>query len=230
MSKSENDKKKKDIEDMKKRIPELKKLAFENYYRVLLKQWLIPIGFVVIGSFIGLLVAPFVPLPSLSPKASDIQDIAKTVIAPSITTSGLFVTFVPVVSFFYIRELKEEQKEAMESLQEEKRRFTEEEDLKTVNSVYDLVHTFWYNLRIGVLKYVRTYLIVAIFTLFSITYLYIILSLVSAALFIVTDICLLVIILSGVLPIIKVALLKPARILVRYVISQEIVEKIEYED
>ena len=230
MSESENDKKKKDIEDMKKRIPKLKKLAFENYYRVLLKQWLIPIGFVVIGSFIGLVVAPFVPLPSLSSTPSDIQNIAETVIAPSITMCGLFITFVPVISFFYIQELKEEQKEAIESLQEEKKRFSEEEDLRIVNSVYDLVHTFWYNLRIGILKYVRTYLIVAIFTLFFIAYLYIILSLVSAALFIVTDICLLVIILSGVFPIIKVALLKPARILVRHVISQEIVEKIEYED
>lgn len=234
MSQNENEKKKKDIEEMRKRMPELKRLAFENFYWLLLKQWLIAIATVVIsavvGVFLGVVLSHFVQLPISPLSASDIHDLARTIIAPSITTYGFFITSVPVISFFYIQEIKEERKETMEFLEKKKKRFTEKEDLKIVNSVYGLYDTFWYNLRIGVLKYVRTYLAVGIITLFLVTYLYLMLSFAYEGLFIVIDICLLVIILSGIFPIIISALSRPPRILVRYVISQEFVEKIEYED
>jgi hypothetical protein len=231
LSNNENKKKKKDIEEMKNRMPELKRLAFSNYYWALLKQWLTAIGFIIAGVSLGVVlsfIAP--PLPNLPLSSSNIQDIAKTIIAPSITTYGFFLTSVPVISFFYIQEIKEEQKQVMASLLEEKKRFTDEEDLKIVNSAYTYSDTFWYNLRIGVLKYVRTYLIVGVSALFSLTYLYFLLSLVNAALFILIDISLMVIILTGIVPIVNVALSKPARKLVRYVISREIVERIELED
>jgi len=96
-----------------------------------------------------------------------------------------------------------------------------------IDSAYDLSYTFWHNVRSGVLRYVRTYLVVSILSLFVLLYLFVV---ASSALFLLADLCLLLFILTGVFPIIDVALYKPALKLVRYIIPERIIEKIEYED
>lgn len=219
---------KKKIEDMKGTISELKKFAFKNYHWFLLKKWLLIVGGLLIGLFVGLVVSYFVPTPSSAHfPQSKIDDIAKSVISPSITMNGLFVAFVPVISFFYIAEIKEIQKRSEEDLLEDKKQFTEAEDLKVVDSALNLVRAFWHNYRTGVLKYTRTYLIVSLVSLFSLLFLYVALD---SGLFITIDIFLLISILCGIFPIISTALDRPTLKLKTHVIPARVEQTIEYEE
>lgn len=165
-------KRKKTIEDIRKRIPELKEMAFKSYYRVLLKKWLLSVAGIFVGVVIGSVLVYVVPIPSLPYAPSTIDDLAKSIIGPSVTVNVLCVTFVPVISFFYSAEIKETQREAEMEIKEIREEFTETEDLKVVNSAYDLVNAFWYNFRIGVLKYTRIYLISSLCSLFVLLVLY----------------------------------------------------------
>jgi len=173
LSEKKADEKKKEIEEMKKKIPELEELAFKNYHWVLLKAWLLFIILIPIGVILGIAVFNFFPVDISPLEPSKIEEIAKTLVAPSITMNGLFIAFVPVISFFYIEEIKEKQKDVKEELQEEKKRFKENEDLKTIYYVYDLAFTGWHNVRSGVLKYTRTYLSVSILSLFYLVIFYV---------------------------------------------------------
>ena len=211
---------------MKKEIPELEEIAFKNYHRALLKKWLLLITLIPIGVILGIVVFHFISVHVSPLEPSKIEEIAKTLVAPSVTVNGLFIAFVPVISFFYIEEIKEKQKDVKEELQEEKKRFKENEDLKTIDYVYGLASTLWHNIRSGVLKYTRTYLSVSILSLFYLVIFYVVLS---PTIFILADVCLLVIILTGVFPIIDIALYKPALKLATYVIPEKIVKEIEYE-
>lgn len=227
MSEKKADEKKKEIEEMKKKIPELEEIAFKNYHWVLLKAWLLFIILIPIGLILGIVVFHFIPVDISPLEPSKIEEIAKTLIAPSVTMNGLFIAFVPVISFFYIEEIKENQKDVKEGLQEEKKRFKENEDLKTIDYFFDLAFTLWHNIRSGVLKYTRTYLSVSILSLFYLVIFYVALS---PIIFMLADACLLIIILTGVFPIINFALYKPTLKLRTYFIPERIVKKIEYED
>ena len=120
MSEKKANEENKEIEEMRNIIPELRKLAFKNFHWVLLKKWLLSIGFILVGVVLGIVVFHFVSLPISPLEPSKIEEIAKAVIAPSVTVNGLFVAFVPVISFFYIEEIKEKQKEVKEVFQEKK--------------------------------------------------------------------------------------------------------------
>lgn len=216
------------IENMKKYIVDIKKWAFKNYHWVLLKQWLMIIGSLLVGVFLAIIIIYFVPMPTnLHYSQSKIDDIAKSVISPSITMNGLFVAFVPVISFFYIAEIRDRQKQAEEDLLEVRKQFTEAEDLKVIDSASTLVDAFWHNYRTGVLRYTRSYLATSIVSLFVLLFLYMSLD---SGLFITIDLFLLFSILSGVFPIMAVALDRPSLKLKTYVVPAKVEERIEYED
>ena len=228
MSKQRTKDKAEEIEEMKKKLPELEESAFKNYHRVLLKIWLKMIALIGFGLFLGLLVSIFVPFPPATPlDPSEIEEMARALLAPSITMNGLFITFVPIISFFFIEEVKEHQKVILELWTEHEKKFEREEDLEVVNRFYGLEHILGHNMRSGVLRYTRTYLIISLFSLFFILQLYIILS---PALFMLFDTTLLLIIFTGIFPIISIALYKPALRLVKYVIPEKIVARIEPEE
>ena len=108
MSKKDTNGKNKEIREKKEAIPQLKEIAFKNWYRTLLRSWLISIGLLFLGmvSFGALIYfVPISPLFPISPlESSKIEEIAKSVLAPSVTINGLFITFIPVISFFYLQE------------------------------------------------------------------------------------------------------------------------------
>jgi uncharacterized membrane protein len=81
-----------------------------------------------------------------------------------------------------------------------------EQDLKDLNEGKSLVHDFWENLREGLLKYMTTYLVVAILALFALLIFYIFLSLLSPIFFIAIDMLLLATTLTGIFPVIRGAL------------------------
>jgi len=217
------------IKDMEKEIPMIKEWAFKDYHKLLLKKWLYPVVSVLIGFFGGIVLNFFVPLPSSSIfEQFDTEAIATSIIAPSITVNGLFVTFVPVIGFFFIAEIKENQREAEEHLKAIKESFNKKEHLKVINTVNSLTHAFWHNFRVGVLRYIRSFLAVSIVSLFMQIFVYMSLSRVY---FLAFELLLLISLILGVYPIISFALDKPAYKLRRYVIVPEkVLEKIEYED
>src|SRR5665647_2297084 len=111
------------LEILRKKNSELKKVAFQNYHYVLLKKWLFGLAFVGLGVLIGLLTY-LVPTGNLitgvvsTANASAIDNLAKTLIAPSITMNVLFITFIPVIGFFFLSEIKEMEKESKENSEE----------------------------------------------------------------------------------------------------------------
>ena len=227
MSKQRTNEKAKEIEEMRKKIPELEESAFTNYHWILLKIWLKMIALIGFGLFLGVLVIIFVPFPPVTPlEPYKIEEMARVLLAPSITMNGLFITFVPIISFFFIEEVKEHQKIILELWTEQEKKFQREDDLEVVNRFYGLDHILRHNIRSGVLRYTRTYLIISLFSLFFVLQLYTILS---PALFILVDTTLLLVIFTGIFPIISTALYKPALRLVRYVIPEKIVTRIEPE-
>lgn len=198
--------KKRKLEFMERVKPEIEEWASVNYHRKFLKQWLYCITCIAIGVSLAFVLLNVLPLHVEPLTALEIESAARTIFAPSITMNGLFITFVPVISFFYMAEIKEEQGRNEEAFRGDTKEFTKEEDLKVVRAVLSLVHAFWHNFRAGVLSYTRSYLIVSLLSLFALLILYIGLS---PAQFVLADILLLMTILTGILPIINVALYKP---------------------
>lgn len=200
------EKKRKELAFIESAKPQLKKWASVNYHRKLLKQWLYSIVGIATGGVLGLVLSHILPFqggPLLT--ASEIENLARAFVAPSITMNGLFITFVPVISFFYMAEIKEDERRNEEAFQEDMKEITEE-NLKALRSLLSLAHAFWHNFRAGILRYTRSYLIVSLLSLFALLILYIALS---PAQFVFADILLLATILTGVFPIINVALNKP---------------------
>jgi hypothetical protein len=227
MSEKDADKKNKEIEEMKEETPRLKEIAFKNYYRLLLKEWLMPIGVFVSGIILGLILYYFIVPKALFPfNTLKAEEIARNILAPSVTMNGLFITFVPVISFFYIQEIKEQKEQIKEEQREKEREFERKEDLKVVNSSFNLAYVFWNNVKSGILKYLKIYLIISIISLFMLVYVYV---LVDSFLFILVDTFLQFTVFTGIFPIINMALYRPSIKLVRYVIPERIVENIEYE-
>ena len=91
--------------------------------------------------------------------------------------------FRSVVSFFYIQEIKERQKQMENDWQEEVKRF-EGDNLKVINIYFNLLYALLHNIRSGILKYIRTYIIICLFTLIFLIQFFISMN---SSLFIVID-------------------------------------------
>ena len=155
------------------------------------------------------------------------DNLIPTIIAPSITISGLFITLTPVISFFFLSEAKEMEKEGRED--KEKIRKEIGDDKKAIMELDNMVkyeHVFFHNLRSGILNYVRTYVSIALFSLFILLGTYII----NSGLFFISDILILALLLTGVFPIISVALYKPVLALVTIFLKDGKKELIMYSD
>jgi uncharacterized protein YacL len=102
------------LEQLKNESSKLKEVAFKNYHYVLLKKWLLIVGIVFIGFFIGLAISYFSSSSASFNGQTSFDSLIPTIIAPSITISGLFITLTPVISFFFLSETKEMEKESRE--------------------------------------------------------------------------------------------------------------------
>jgi hypothetical protein len=101
-----------------------------------------------------------------------------------------------------------------------------EEALKELDNMITYEHVFFHNLRSGILNYVRTYVSIALLSLFVLFATYII----NSVLFFVADILILCLLLTGVFPIISVALYKPVLTLVTIFLKDGKKELIMYSD
>src|ERR1035437_7753301 len=204
-----------EIRKYKLAIPVIKELASKDQYNSLWKDWLyysLPLILtIVFGTFFDfiftLLNIPNPPLIHL--QFSQILDIAKTLVAPIVTVNGFCITLVPVISFDYLAQIKEEQKEMIDDLKEEKKKFSDPEDLKVMETVIECCNAFWHNLRAGIMRYVRLFIIVSLLLLISAISSYVVLAYVNPYYFILLDSFVLFFNLFGIAPIIKRALQEP---------------------
>ena len=215
------------LEHLKNENVKLKEAAFKNYHYVLLKKWLIIIGAVFAGFFIGLAVSYFSPSAVSSNGQTLFESLTPTLIAPSITVNGLFITLTPVISFFFLSEIKDMEKESREDEEEIRKEIGDDKEaLKELDNMVKYEHVFFHNLRSGILNYVRTYVSIALVSLFILLMTYVL----NSVLFFVADILILGVLLTGVFPIISVALYKPVLTLVTIFLKDGKKEIITYGD
>ena len=192
------------LDQLKKENSKLKKDAFRNYHFVLLKKWLIIISVAFIGVFLGLAVSYVAPPVVSTTGQISLSTLTPTIIGPSITINGLFITLTPVISFFFLSEIKEMDKESKMDREKLRSNITDNKEAITeLDKLINYEHAFSYNLRCGVLSYVRTYVYIALTSLFILLATY----LLNPALFFIADLLVLAVLLTGIFPVLSVALL-----------------------
>jgi hypothetical protein len=214
---------KKNVEFLKNKIPELKAMVSisTRTYRIYLNRWLKLLAIFWLGFGGSFLLYYFLPLPSSNFSSLQIVNIANSIFDPSVTIAGIVTGFFPVIGFFYLTEIKESQtrqeqeigKQINDCLNpkdfgETENSEIDEKQLEYLNEWYSSVHNFGKNLRDGLLQYMAIYLVVAILVLFFLLILYIPLSILNPIFFIALDMLLLGTTLSGIFPVIQVALMK----------------------
>jgi len=232
-----NDKKSKgtdELEKLQKEIPHLEEIADKNYHHELLKIWGKIIGILTVSLFIGMALSlplsNYISIPPITVERSKIEDIAKTIFTATVTISGLIIGFLPVVTFFFVRELKEEQQfiEREWTKKIEKYEGEKENNLNTINTYYGLHLMLYKNLRSGTLNYLKTYLIISLFLLFYLPMLYFNMILTDlATLFILINTIFSIIALTGIFPIVQFALTEPTYRIVAYVVPEKVIKRIE---
>lgn len=212
-----NNQSKSTLEILKEKNEELKNLAFKNYHWELLKRWMIGLGFVGVGVIVGIVVFALTPqnllIAALSSSSSfSVGDLTKSLIAPSLTMNGLFVTLLPVIGFFFLTEVKDWEKESRENTERLTQNIGKKEDSKKeVAKRAKYEHAFFTNIRCGILSYMRSYVTIGLGSLLFLLFAYVLLN---SALFLLTVVLVPVILLTGIFPIISIALNKPALTLV----------------
>jgi len=230
-----------ELKKLQKEIPQLEENADKNYHHELLKIWAKTIGLVLIGLLIGAILAwlfhDYLPVPYIAVDSSKFEETAKTIFTSTVTLSGLIIGFLPVVSFFFVREIKEEQQsikrewnKQVEEYRDREESENKENNLNIINTYYVLLLMLYKNIRSGVLNYLKTYLLISLFLLFYLLMFFTEMILINlTVLFILIDTMFSVIILTGIVPIVWLALAEPTYRIVRYVVPEKIIKVIEPE-
>ena len=233
-STTEKDRMKAELAEMKKNIPEMENVVNENAYHVLLKLWAklvagtISVG--LVSAIVGFAIAIYYPA-NLSPifSTAKLENAIGVVLAPSVTVIGLVLGFSPVISFFFVNNIKDDQrnfKERKESffkrLSRDKKQATKE-NRSLVETYYAYLDLIIHNRVSGVLKYVRSFLLISLVMLPLLIEFFVILN---PLLFFLIDILLLFAIVEGIVPIITVSTYKPAIRIREYFVSTAIPNQI----
>ena len=230
MSKKNSSQFTREIKQIKSSVLELRKDADTNYHWILLKRWILSIGVVIVGLILGLVVGHFGPSSQIQiTNEVAVRNMSPVIFDATITVCGLMIGFVPVISIFFVGEIRKFYREVVEETAEIKKK-SKGDELKLVNSYLNLSNMTVQNIISGILKYTRDFVAVSVFLfLFLILgYMYLIgHGLEGVSLFV--DFIVLVIVITGIFPIVATALYQPTLKLVRYVIPKEEIWKIEFD-
>lgn len=146
-------------------------------------------------------------VPYSTDQLSRLEDITKSVLAPSITINGLFIPFFPVITFFFINEIKKyidtlnyDKEKTINQLKNVK--LDNEGNLTLINEFYQFEEMYWHSMSCDILKYVKKYLTYAIFSLVLLVLTFVMLP----KIFIVFDFLVLILLVLGIFPILDLAL------------------------
>ena len=129
-------------------LPELKRTVrnSERMHQIMLERWtklsaiLVFISVAIVVAYLGL----------YPETVFNTSEIAKTIIGPSLTANALFISFVPTIGFFHLREIKELQEK---SILLEEAKPTKPELVELVDLHKKLHQDFWHNVGSGMRKY-----------------------------------------------------------------------------
>jgi hypothetical protein len=216
---------------LSEQLPEMKERAFRNYFFKLVKYWsILIIGslaaplFLLIIHLIGLYLGN--PDLQFTYTTTDLKAIATSLFAPTITIIGLCITFLPVIIFFYLGNIREKQEKTEKRYRKLISSLSNPEDRKIAKLAYDYSHAYWHNFRVGILKYLRFYIVNILILLQTVVLFYVIQEQ-RYGYFLMLAIGVLYAAISGVVPIVQLALNQPGLKLRKYV--KKVVEKIEYD-
>lgn len=234
LSKGQNPEDDEEIEKLKKDIIEFGKDANANYHRLLLKKWVITFAFVVIGFVVGGVILYFTPvqnvLPNVPPiESTRIEEISKVIFNATVTINGLIIGFVPLISFFFVKEIREHEN-ILKQFRNEEQKEAKGKKLILIKTFYNLVLMTGQNMRSGVLRYTQTYVFVTIMLQVYLVMSYAgLVGLELSGLFLFIDLIFLSVVVTGLSPVISLALYQPSFKLVKYIIPQKEIWKIEPE-
>lgn len=229
------DEKSREMEELRKDIQDLQEEAKRDYYGEMISIWKRAVamlnGIPLLAFLLLVLISYFSPLPKIPVDFTKLAKVASDIFVATITINGVLTGVVPIISFFFISEIKEHYHEIKEDLEKDR---TEDPDEKQrlTRSKDNLYYVVTNNLRSSILKYAKTYITSSIlFEVFLIlTYALIAEYEIMSGLYIIFDIAVLSSLVFGIFPIIEIALFRPTLRLVQYIIPKKIVTRIESED
>ena len=205
-----------ELERMKKDERKLGELVDRNWHRWLLKYWsyivIIVIVSVVVTSLIANILSLYLSQIITPYEPAAVDEMRSLMLTPSTLIIGISICFMPVISFFFVNDLKEGKEKSIEQWKKketelkENKEIATEENLKILNGYYTSNYTIWVHIICGVTHYARTFLIVSIVSMILLLEFFIILP---SGYLIAFIICLLASILSGILPILGLAFYQP---------------------
>ena len=234
LSKGQNPEDDEEINKLKKDIIEFGKNANTNYHKLLLKKWAITFGFIIIGIVFGVVLFYFTSvhnvLPNIPPiESTKIEEISTVIFNATITINGLIIGFIPLISFFFVKEIREHEN-VLKQFRNKEQKEAKGKKLKLIKTFYNLVLMTGQNMRSGVLRYTQTYVFVTIML-----QVYLVIAYAGltgrelSGLFLIIDFIFLSVVVTGLNPIISLALNQPSFKLVKYIIPQKEVWNIELE-
>jgi len=214
MSENQDDNENKELGKLRKEISELRERTYADIYREMIKYWIMGILLIIGGGFLGFLAigiaSRFITLPEFAVDLSKIGEIASDIFTVTIAVGGVAIGFVPLCSFFFLREIREHQNELEQDLEKQKKK-SKGEKRKLIETINTHWFVIWNNLRSGILRYTRTFLLVSIFLQLILMEFYVVTTLQEMApVYIIVDFIVLMIIITGLFPLINVALYQPA--------------------
>lgn len=229
------DSEERDLEEIRKEISKLRQQAETNFYKEMRWLWvkiiLVLLSISLASVFIGILLGHFLPVfPHMENPSRD-EQITSDLFIATITINGVITGFVPIISFFFNSEVKEDYREIEQEL-EQQRKVNRDKKQELIGTEKTLYFMILHNLRSGVLKYTQLFIMVSVLLQFILVGLYLFtVTNTMVILYQIVDIPILMIIILGILPIINLALNKPALRFVEVIVKPaETVTRIEPEE
>jgi len=152
LPKKQTNEENKELEKLRKDIIELRENVEKNYHWELLKEWLILIGvwwgFSFVAVLLFSLIVNFASITLPEPiEPQKLLEIAPVVFTATITINGLIIGFVPLISFFFIREIRERERD-LDQYWEEDKKEVKDEKLKLTNAYYNLLLMLGHNIQV----------------------------------------------------------------------------------
>lgn len=223
---------KKILEKIKKENEHLSNDVNKSFHRILLKYWIIMATLTSLSLFVGFIAGKITydqgistGIPVFEPEK--LKEISSILFQGTLAVNALSIGFLPVVGFFFVKELRDIRKDFQEEWDNE----TKEENSET-QKLLETKHTLYYllfhNIRVGVLRYIQTYLGVTIFLQFAFIFSFVFLSGYELyGWFFIVDFIVLTIVIEGLFPLINVSLNQPSMKIIRYIIPEKEVWSIE---
>jgi hypothetical protein len=232
-----------DLTFMKDRIPFLEKQIDKDWRKWLVKLWIICVicvnGFGALGLVISYSVTSYFSLSNTTTllvnnyeliNSMDPSQVSSVVLAPTITIIGLIVGFMPVLSFFYITDLKENQRELRAKRIHFKRTLIRKDlanknNLELVEKYFEYRRTVISNKIVGILSFVSIFVISSLAILVGIILSY---SVFNGEVSLMIDIAMIFSVATGVMLILQMMRNKPLFRFRKYVIRPpKVIKKLE---